>query len=76
MAWQEVLNFSNDSMNARSRNAFAIEYGYQDTINGAPNPETKAQFRARMLKNHIKEVTKAVETRQALAAVAPVVVED
>lgn len=76
MAWTETINFTNDTMNARSRNAFATAYGYQDTIDGAPNPETKAQFRARKIKEFIKGITFAEEREAALAAVADPTVED
>lgn len=76
MAWTETINFTNDTMNARSRNAFASAYGYQDTINGSPNPETKAQFRARKIKEYIKDVTRSEERKAALAAVTDTTVED
>ena len=70
-----TINFANDAMNARIRNAFATAYGYQDTIDGEPNPETKAQFRDTRIKEYIKEIVKSVETQAALAAV-PVVTAD
>lgn len=77
MAWQEVINFANDTMNTRSRNAFASAYGYQDTLpNGDPNPETKAQFRARKIKEYIKDITRSEEKKAALAAVQDPTVED
>lgn len=76
MAFTVTINFANDGMNARIRNAFATAYGYQDTINGQPNPETKAQFRDRKIKEYIKEVVRSVERQAALAAVAPVTTED
>lgn len=74
--WSEIINFTNDSMNARSRNAFASAYGYQDTIDGLPNPESKAQFRARKIKEYIKGITFAEERKAALAAVADPTVGD
>ncbi len=76
MAFQITINFANDGMNARIRNAFADAYGYQNTIDGAPNPETKAQFRDRKIKEYIKEIVKSVETQAALAAVPQVTAED
>ena len=76
MAWTETINFTNDSMNARSRNAFATAYGYQNTIDGLPNPESKAQFRARKIKEYIKDVTRSVERAEAVAAVPVTTVED
>lgn len=76
MAWTETINFTNNTMNARSRDAFATVYGYQDTIDGAPNPETKAQFRARKIKEYIKDVTFAEEKKVALAAIVNPTVQD
>jgi len=76
MAWTVTINFSNDSMNTRSRNAFASAYGYQDTIDGEPNPQPKAQFWARKIKEFIKGITFAEERKAALAAVADPTIED
>ena len=75
-AFTVTINFANDAMNARIRNAFASAYGYQDTINGSPNPESKARFRARKIKEYIKEVTRSVERAEAVAAVPVTTVED
>lgn len=33
---------------AEVQRLFLLAVGYQDTINGSPNPETKAQFFARL----------------------------
>jgi hypothetical protein len=46
-------------------NAFAYAYKYQDTINGQPNPQTKAQFAKEIIKQFIREVYKKykVETQ-------------
>ena len=74
MAWTETINFTNDTMNARSRDAFAAIYGWTGTHNG--QPETKGQFRARKLKEHIKEVTRAHEKQAALASVPDITVEN
>lgn len=76
MAWTETINFSNDSMNGRSRDAFATAYNYQTTIDGSPNPETKAQHRARKIKEYIKEITKAEETKALVVAITPPTAED
>lgn len=76
MAWTETINFTNNTMNTRSRDAFATAYGYQDTIGGAPNPETKAQFRARMVKDYMKAVTFAEEKKAASAAIVDPTVQD
>ena len=77
MAWTETVNFANDTMNARSRDAFATAYGWSATLpNGSPNPESKAQHRARKVKEYIKEITRSEETKAALAAVVPAVTQD
>lgn len=77
MAWSETINFTNDSMNARSRDAFATSYRWSATLpDGTPNPETKAQHRARRIKEFIKEITKAEENKAAHAAVVPPVTQD
>jgi hypothetical protein len=38
--------------------------GYQDTVDGQPNPETKAQFVRRMLKQSIRDMVRDYEARQ------------
>lgn len=76
MAFTVTINFANDGMNARIRNAFAAAYGYRDTINGQPNPETKTQFRDRKIKEFIKDIVKAEERRTALATVPDITVDD
>ena len=45
--------------------SFAYAYKYQDTINGQPNPQTKAQFAKEIIKQFIREVYKKykVETQ-------------
>lgn len=76
MAFTITINFSKDTMQNRIRNAFADAYGYQDTINGQPNPETKAQFRDRKIKEYIKDVVRSVEKQAAITAVPDPTVED
>lgn len=78
MAWTETINFTNDSMNARSRDAFATAYGWSATLpdGTTPNPETKAQHRARRIKEFIKETTKAEENKVAHAAIVPPVTQN
>jgi hypothetical protein len=39
--------------------------GYQDTIGGVANPETRAQFAQRMLREWVKARVRAWETSQA-----------
>lgn len=61
------------------RNAFAAEYGYQDTIPNPnagqegqpatiPNPQTKAQFTRRKIKEHILIVVEGQRVKAAAAA--------
>lgn len=52
----------------RVTDAFAALYGWQATIAGAPNPETKAAFTTRRLREHIREVVTAHEAQLAGAA--------
>ena len=79
MAWSEQINFTNDSMNARSRDAFATAYGLTrpDPNNaGQVITMTKAQNRAYRLKEYIKEITKSEGLKAARAAVAEPTIED
>ncbi len=50
-------------------NAYCAKYEYQDTIDGLPNPETKAQFTDRMIRRQIKAVVaeREAQTAQTLA---------
>ncbi len=58
------------------QDAFASVYKYQATINGQPNPETKAEFMNRKIKKIIKDIyisynAKAAEvTRRSLITTA------
>lgn len=61
-----------DAAVTRVTDAFTKQFAYQDTIPdpnnpGAtiPNPETKAQFVQRMIRNYIKEVVASYEARVA-----------
>jgi len=77
MAWVENITFTNDSMNARSRDAFATAYGWSATLpDGSANPETKAQHRARRIKEYIKAITRSQETAALQAAVVVPATED
>jgi len=79
MAWTETINFTNDTMNARSRDAFATAYGLTRPDPNNPGQVitmTKAQNRQYRVKEYIKEVTKAEETKARQAAVVPVTAED
>ena len=78
MAWTENITFENDTMNARSKEAFAATHGYPATVpdpdpkkpagSEIPNPMTKGQFRAQRIKEYIKEVVRNHETSQATKA--------
>lgn len=46
-----------DQYASRVIDAYCAVYGYQATIDGQPNPETKAQYAKRMLLQNMKEVT-------------------
>jgi len=75
--WSETINFTNDTMNARSRDAFATAYGWSALLpDGSPNPETKAQHRARKIKEYIKEIVKAEETKALVTAIIPPTTQD
>lgn len=50
---------------ARVVDAFAAAYGWQPTINGAPNPETKAAFTTRRLREHVRDVVAGYEASTA-----------
>jgi hypothetical protein len=54
----------------RIANSFASAYGYQATINGSPNPQTKADFAADRVVDFIKNVVAGEENKANLAAVA------
>lgn len=79
MAWAENISFTNDTMNARSRDAFATAYGLTrpDPNNaGQVITMTKAQNRSYRIKEFIKEITKAEETKALHAAVSNSIAED
>lgn len=52
----------------RVNDAIAGMYGYQDTIDGEPNPQTKAQFSKQQVINFLKETVKAYEANLASEA--------
>jgi hypothetical protein len=54
---------------ARIANAFASAYGYQATINGQPNPQTKGDFAADQLVNYVKNIVLSEEAKAAVVAV-------
>jgi hypothetical protein len=56
-----------DAVVVRARDAACLALGYQATINGASNPETKAQFIQRKLAEYLKTLAKEGEALQAAA---------
>lgn len=48
--------------------AFCAQYGYQETINGKPNPQTKAAFAKAKVLEYIKEIVKGHEAGAAAKA--------
>jgi len=65
-----------DSIAARVLNGFATNYGYQETINGQPNPQTKAQFAKAQLIDIIKGAVKAAEAQTAATAARNAAIQD
>lgn len=55
-----TLNIPDAQLN-RVVNGLATLYGYQATVNGEPNPQTKAQFAKAQILRFVKESVKAVE---------------
>jgi hypothetical protein len=50
------------------RDALCSMYGYQETIDGVANPETKTAFSKRMIRDFIKENIIAYRVKEAEAA--------
>ena len=48
--------------------ALATEFGYQATINGQPNPETKAQYNRRILGRWIRDAYRNGKRKELVAA--------
>lgn len=46
------------------RDTLAIAFGYQDTINGQPNPQTKAQFIQSVANDQLRRWMKSAYERQ------------
>lgn len=73
-----ILNFSFDTGSvplSRINNAIASQYGYQDTINAQPNPETQIQFSRRMIGDLIKNIVKNQEVFTTTKAAVNTVTE-
>jgi len=65
-----------DSIAPRVLNGFAANYGYQETINGQPNPQTKAQFAKATLIDIIKRAVTAAEAQTAVTAARNAAIQD
>lgn len=52
--------------------AFASAYDYDAVVDGAPNPETKAQFTRRMIRHLIVQVVRGQDAKAAATAVAEI----
>lgn len=83
MSWTLTINFANDALNAESKDAFAAAYGWTATVpdpadatKTIPNPESKAQFRDRMVKQYCKEIILSQRTKKAQDAVVVAPVPD
>ena len=57
-----------DNILTRVVNGFCSNYGYQDTIDGIPNPETKQQFLKRKIIEFVKEAARNTEMNAAANA--------
>lgn len=63
-----ILNLSFDTGNvaiARITDALAMANGYQATVGGQPNPQTKAQFARNCVKNYITRTVRDYEREAA-----------
>lgn len=54
-----------DNQVTRVNDAIAALFNYQATINGSPNPETKAQFARRMVIENLKRLVAQGESAAA-----------
>jgi len=55
---------------------FCAYNGYQETINGAPNPQTKAQFAKAVVIKFVRESIKAQRAAAAALAASQTVIAD
>jgi hypothetical protein len=66
-----TLTFTFDTGNVPTSeivDALCATYNYQDTIDGQPNPETKAQFARKMVARMIGDVVRGYRLRLAREA--------
>lgn len=61
-----------DAQLDRVRNAFCAVNGYQDTIDGQPNPVSKNQFLKQQLMAFVKSTVKSYEESQAAKTIQEV----
>lgn len=73
MPFNVTVTFQNDGMNDRSKDAFASAYGLTKPDGTVM---TKAQNRDYRIKQYIKDITNAEETKTAHAAVIVTPVEE
>lgn len=79
MGFAVSVNFANDGMNARIKQAFAAVYGL--TVPDPNDPTqtitlTPAQNRDYRIKQFIKEIVRSAESQAAIVALPPVVADD
>ncbi len=55
-----------DAQANRVVNALSISGSYQTTIDGSPNPQTKARFVKQMLVSYVMDTVKSVEAQSAV----------
>jgi hypothetical protein len=60
-----IISIDISTHGTRIQDAFAASYAYQATINGQPNPESKAQFTKRKIAEYVKDVVRAYEANKA-----------
>ena len=55
---------------ARFRDGIAAHFGYRETIDGEPNPESKAVYAKRKLRQQMVQWVKRAERAEAISAIA------
>lgn len=72
MSFQVSVTFAADALNAESRDAFALAYGWTGATD--PRGATKTAFRDYCVKHYIKEVVRMERAKalQAAVIVSPV----
>jgi len=62
-----LIAFKDSASKTEMIDAFASAYGYQATINGSPNPQTKLLFAAEKLNGYLRDIYRAEQIRTAAA---------